>query len=258
MKNALTTILSCTALLTSMTAVAGDFPMSGQDVTYHSAGASLTLSRSNNDLSLEDGKAYRLRFSNASSSFHIMPGDGTDNEFKVSGGFPGGNLQNFSNLDGAKFGNPGVFMSASTSDQVLSVGPIVQRDYSCSYVCGTQTVCRDVPDQVCHTTDNQTCRDVPEQVCRTQNGQQVCQTVTRRECSNDPVTTCDTVYRRVCSDENTYCSGTEVWEVRDTTSGHVYKVSFTDSASNAIGGFESTTNVNTSVDKVNLISTTCR
>ena len=242
---------------------ADDYPTGGQDTIYHASPVAMTLMLNNSrdsTLQLINNHAYRLRFSNASSSFHIMPGDGTDNEFKVSGGFPGGDLRTIHNLDGSRFGNPGIMLDVSTTQQVLNTGPIQTQTNSCTYVCGTQTVCQDVPQQVCHTENRQVCRDIPEQVCRTDNrGNRICQTVYHRECHNEPQTICQTVYHRECHQEAQYCNGYETWEVQTVTTGTVYQAGFSDSSTRQmIGAFDGTYDVNTQTNRIRIIDTTCR
>lgn len=232
MKSKLSVILGlvlCTA------AFAGDngYPLSGQDGTFLSNSGSVSLvDKKQNTFLLQNGMNLRIRLSNQSKSFHLMKGDGKDSEFLVPGGFPNGDLRNFS-LSGAEFGNPGVSIVGRTYEQTISSSEH-QETRSCSYACGQDYVCRQVPNgQTCH---NETvCR--PSQVCRTENGVEHCTTVDRCEVESR----CYTDYRQECGYETRYCRGSETVEVANRNMARIFDLQFTDENQKTdLGKFQST------------------
>jgi hypothetical protein len=91
-------------------------------------------------LALENGDALALRFSKKSRSFFIEKkaktegAKGDRREFKVTGGFPKGDLKNFE-LAGSAFGDPGLGLRGETS--VAALGSSVSNEnQGCSYSCG--------------------------------------------------------------------------------------------------------------------------
>lgn len=187
------------AWVTMSAGFAFGYPMSGIDTTLQlepTANVSL-VDKDRRDLVLENGHRYRLRFSNASKSFHIMGGGDHKQEFKVQGGFPRGDLKNF-RLDGEKYGNRGIDLLGETRD-VLGRTYQSTRSDRCSWTCDYRRVCRDVPRQVCHTDPR--------------TGQRICRTVYERQCHNEPVT----------------CYGTETYEVEISSYDRTFETILMDS-----------------------------
>ena len=212
---------ACILSLFSFSAIAADYPMSGQDVTYHAAARASELSlntRSSAALQLMDGHAYRLRFSSASSDFTIMPGDGTGTSFHVDGGFPNGNLRNFT-IDGSKFGNPGMTMSAYTGNRQIGHTDPAQMTQGCQINCGTHVVCHMTPVHTVCTGR------APDRWCETTGGDEI------------------------CNNEITWCAGTQDVIASTITTADVYEVAYADSASGAkLGSFYSQANVQTALN----------
>lgn len=211
-------------------ALAGEYPMTGQDGVFESvSGAPLVLKDyKGKDLVLENGAKMRFRMSNASKSFHIMLGNGHRQELKVPGGFPGGDLQRFK-IRGEEYGNPGISLTANVRTLILSERRATETQ-GCSYACGQEYVCRQIPDgQNCYN-ENVCERDT---VCR--NGH--CEPVTR--CHN--VQRCETTYRESCGYETRYCSGSETVNVAYRNKAKVLSMIFGDEAAAApLGTFKST------------------
>ncbi len=244
MKQFTKSMIAIFGLALAASAFAANYPMSGQDSTFSYAPgeSSITLRSSNGKvLNLIQGHAYRIRNSNSSKSLHLMPGDGTTAEFKINGGFPGGKLDNYT-LDGSNLGNPDYDFVMKRGTTSTNLGRS-ERTESCTYACGQDYICRDVPTQVC--------RDVREQVCRVVDGRRECHYETRREC--------DTVYRRECGYETRYCSGTETWEGESVRSVDANRLSILDSRTQQeLGAFEAIRGVNTRFNRINLIRSDCR
>ena len=148
---------------------ASAYPMSGIDssLTLNAGVAPLSLVTKKKATVMFPAGIYRLRLSNSSKSLHIMT-DKVDNEFKISGGFPRGDLRNF-DIAGDKFGNK-VDLHGTTND--IETGTrSYQSDESCSWTCGYDRLCQVVPRQVCGTdpkTHTQSCVTVSAQECRIQ------------------------------------------------------------------------------------------
>jgi hypothetical protein len=214
-------------MLFQAAAFAGDgYPMSGQDGVFRTDRGPLVLKdKDGQEITLEDGMAFRMRFSIKSSSFHIMKGNGHRQEFKVQGNFPGKRLDQYT-LEGAKWGNPGITLVANEPTEVKGSGQRTEYE-SCSFACGQDNVCRQV--FAGNTCDTRTVCE-PSQVCKTVGGVTSCETVTR--CRNVEVN-CRPYYRTDCGYETRYCSGTREVLVETTSYAKYFDLKFIDESSKA-------------------------
>jgi hypothetical protein len=222
--------LGITSLLATLltTSNANAYPMSGIDSRLELApGVSSVrlLDHRGGPLGVANG-TYRLRFSNKSKSFHIMSGGDHRQEFKVSGGFPRGDLKNFQ-VSGEAYGNS-VDLSGRTFNEYR--GRYTQNESrTCSYRCGTDRHCRDVSREVCRTNPR--------------TGQRDCHIERYRE----------------CEDVARYCSGTDYFEVDYETKDTVFTMDLYDSINKMeLGRFRGV--VSSSTDEVSrrLLSSSCR
>lgn len=191
------------ALTTS--AMAFGYPMNGHDL-YLNLAPGITsiqlIDGTGQPLDLING-IYRFRFSNKSKSFHIMKGGDHDQEFKVPGGFPNGNLRDFV-LPGAAYGNH-VDLTLKQHWEFRGSHTTRERN-SCTFQCGTESQCHNETSQVCKTDPK--------------TGQKECHDITRV----------------VCRDVPRYCSGEREYEVTYNTQDQIETLRMDDSDSKAVLG----------------------
>ena len=125
----------------------------------------------------------------------------------IPGGF-GSDLENFSlsaDQIGQNYGLEGSSKNSRTEHEPY------EYNRSCSYQCGYDHICQDVPSQVCHT-------------------------------DSDGDDHCETIERRECSDVTRYCDGTERVEVSGYDTRAEFQLAFVDLSGVTQGRFSAVDN----------------